>query len=99
MSDRGAYGLPPWDFRLTHVWMRSGRESAALRESVLEEGVRISAEPSMWLSPLPVPLKLRMLARVRVQRSCALMVPTKPDAEPDPGRFEVPHRVDTALAL
>jgi len=26
------------------------------------------------------------------------MVPTEPDAEPDPGRFEVPHRVDTALA-
>jgi len=23
--------------------------------------MRVSAEPSMWLSPLPVPLKLRML--------------------------------------
>jgi hypothetical protein len=68
-------------------------------QSVLEDGVRVSAEPSMWLSPLPVPLKLRMLSCVRVQRSRALMVPTKPDAEPDPGRFEVPHRVDTALAL
>jgi hypothetical protein len=63
------------------------------------EAADVSAEPSMWLSPLPVPLKLRMLSCVRVQRSRALMVPTKPDAEPDPGRFEVPHRVDTALAL
>jgi hypothetical protein len=30
-------------------------------QSVLEGGTRVSAEPSMWLSPLPVPLKLRML--------------------------------------
>jgi len=27
------------------------------------------------------------------------MVLNEPDAEPDPGRFEVPHRVDTALVL
>src|SRR3989441_8769973 len=59
----------------------------------------VSAEPSMWLSPLPVPLKLCMLRTWRVQRSVALVVPTEPDAEPDPGRFEVPHRVDTALPL
>jgi len=59
----------------------------------------VSAEPSMWLSPLPVPLKLRMLRAWRVQRSVTLVVPIKPDAEPDPGRFEVPHRVDTALPL
>jgi hypothetical protein len=70
-------------------------------QSALEDGTHVSAEPSMWLSPLPVPLKLRMLRSVewRVQRSVTLMVPTKPDAEPDPGRFEVPHRVDTARAL
>ncbi len=59
----------------------------------------VSAEPSMWRSPLPVPLKLCMLRTWRVQRSVTLVVPTKPDAEPDPGRFEVPHRVDTALPL
>ena len=68
-------------------------------QSVLEDGARVSAESSMWLSPLPVPLKLRMLRAWRVQRSVTLMVPTKPGAEPDPGRFEVPHRVDTARAL
>src|SRR3989441_7207356 len=67
--------------------------------SVLEDGVRVSAEPSMWLSPLPVPLKPRMLRAWRVQRSVTFVVPTKPDAEPDLGRFEVPHHVDTALAL
>jgi hypothetical protein len=76
----------------------------AARETLYQQArvaaaAHVSAEPSMWLSPLPVPLKLRMLSCVRVQRSRALMVPTKPDAEPDPGRFEVPHRVDTALAL
>src|SRR5437899_1236661 len=65
-------------------------------QSVLEDGTHVSAEPIMWLSPLPVPLKLRMLRAWRVQRSVTLMVPTKPGAEPDPGRFEVPHRVDTA---
>jgi len=59
----------------------------------------VSAEPSMWLSPLPVLLKRRMLRAWRVQRSVTLLVPTEPDAEPDPGRFEVPHRVDTALPL
>ena len=68
-------------------------------QSVLEDGAHVSAEPSMWLSPLPVPLKLCMLRTWRVQRSVTLVVPTKPDAEPDPGRFEVPHRVDTALPL
>ena len=30
-------------------------------QSVVEDGARVSAEPSMWLSPLPVPLKLSML--------------------------------------
>ena len=59
----------------------------------------VSAEPSMWLSPLPVPLKPRMLRAWRVQRSVTFVVPTKPDAEPDLGRFEVPHHVDTAHAL
>ena len=34
-------------------------------QSVVEDGARVSAEPSMWLSPLPVPLKLRMLRGVR----------------------------------
>jgi len=68
-------------------------------QSALADGTHVSAEPSMWLSPLPVPLKLCMLRTWRVQRSVTLVVPTKPDAEPDPGRFEVPHRVDTALAL
>jgi len=68
-------------------------------QSALEDGTHVSAEPSMWLSPLPVPLKLCMLRTWRVQRSVTLVVPTKPDAEPDPGRFEVPHRVDTALPL
>jgi len=68
-------------------------------QSVLEDGTHVPAEPSMWLSPLPVPLKLCMLRTWRVQRSVTLVVPTKPDAEPDPGRFEVPHRVDTALPL
>src|SRR5437899_4160820 len=32
-------------------------------QSVLEDGTHVSAEPAMWLSPLPVALKLRMLAR------------------------------------
>ena len=68
-------------------------------QSVLEDGTHVPAEPSMWLSPLPVLLKLCMLRTWRVQRSVTLVVPTKPDAEPDPGRFEVPHRVDTALPL
>ncbi|MGH7375327.1 MAG: DUF222 domain-containing protein [Candidatus Rokuibacteriota bacterium] len=68
-------------------------------QSVLEDGARVSAEPSMWLWPLPVPLKLCMLRAWRGQRSVTLMVPTEPDAEPDPGRFEVPRRVDTARAL
>ena len=30
-------------------------------QSVLEDGTHVSAEPSMWRSPLPVPLKLSML--------------------------------------
>jgi hypothetical protein len=78
----------------------AARETLYQRARVqVAKAADVSAEPSMWLSPLPVPLKLRMLSCVRVQRSRALMVPTKPDAEPDPGRFEVPHRVDTALAL
>ena len=81
---------------------------AAAREALYQQARRkdaeactadVSAEPSMWLSPLPVPLKLCMLRTWRVQRSVTLVVPTKPDAEPDPGRFEVPHRVDTALPL
>jgi hypothetical protein len=53
----------------------------------------------MWLSPLPVPLKLRMLRAGGAQRSRALMVPVKPDAEPDLGRLEVPRRVDTSFTL
>ena len=77
---------------------------AAARETLYQRAQAthaddVPAEPSMWLSPLPVPLKLRMLRAWRVQRSVTLMVPTKPGAEPDPGRFEVPHRVDTARAL
>ena len=68
-------------------------------QSVLEDGARVSAEPSMWRSPLPVPLKLCMLRAWRGQRSVALLVPTELGAEPDPGRFEVPRRVDTARAL
>ena len=72
---------------------------AAARETLYQKTKNVSAEPIMWLSPLPVPLKLRMLRAWRVQRSVTLMVPTKPGAEPDPGRFEVPHRVDTARAL
>src|SRR5256712_1939285 len=38
----------------------------------------ISAEPSMWLSPLPVPLKLCMLRTWRVQRSVTLVVRQSP---------------------
>jgi hypothetical protein len=38
-------------------------------QSVLEDGPRVSAEPIMWLSPLPVPLKLRMLPAWRNRRS------------------------------
>src|SRR5712664_22187 len=30
-------------------------------QSVLEDGTHVPAEPSMWLAPLPVPLKLSML--------------------------------------
>jgi hypothetical protein len=30
-------------------------------QSVLEDAARVSAEPSMWRSPLPIPLKLSML--------------------------------------
>ena len=60
---------------------------------------RKPAEPTMWLPPLPVALKLSYNWARRVQRSVTLLVPTEPDAEPDPGRFEVPRSVDTALAL
>jgi len=59
----------------------------------------VSAEPRMWRSPLPVPLKLCRVRAWRGLRSVALLVPVKPDAEPDPGRCEVPRRVDTACAL
>jgi len=62
-------------------------------QSVLEGGTRVSAEPPMWLAPLPVALKLSYNWARRVQRSVTLLVPTEPDAEPDPGRFEVPRSV------
>src|SRR6266508_3773578 len=68
-------------------------------QCVLEGGAHVSAEPTMWLAPLPVALKLSYNWARRVQRSVTLLVPTEPDAEPDPGRFEVPRSVDTALAL
>jgi len=74
-------------------------QQARGKDDAVASPVDVSAEPSMWLSPLPVLLKLCMLRTWRVQRSVTLVVPTKPDAEPDPGRFEVPHRVDTALPL
>src|SRR3989441_12860437 len=77
--------------------LEAAREVLSQRAGLINKNV--PAEPIMWLSPLPVPLKLRMLRAWRVQRSVTLMVPTKPGAEPDPGRFEVPHRVDTARAL
>ena len=56
-------------------------------QSVVEDDARVSAEPSMWLSPLPVSLKRHMLPGWRGQRSVTLLVPTEPDAEPDPGAF------------
>ncbi len=67
-------------------------------QSVLEGGTHVSAEPIMWRSPLPMPLKPRYAPAWRARRSLTLLVPTEPDAEPDPGRFEVPRRVATALA-
>ena len=47
-------------------------------QSVLEDGTHVSAEPRMWLSPLPVPLKLCMLRTWRVQRSVTLVVRQSP---------------------
>ena len=47
----------------------------------------------------PRPTETQYAASVRVQRSRALVVSSEPDAEPDPGRLEVPRRVDTAGVL
>src|SRR5436309_3464912 len=43
-------------------------------QSVLEGGTRVSAEPPMWLAPLPVALKLSYNWARRVQRSVTLLV-------------------------
>jgi hypothetical protein len=58
----------------------------------------VSAEPTMWLSPLPIAMKLGMIAPGGSQRSLTLLVSAEPDAEPDLGRFEVPRNVDAARA-
>ena len=67
-------------------------------QSVLEDGARVSAEPPLWRSPLPVAMKLSMItpegSRGRSRDWCGV----EPDAEPDPGRCEVPHRVAAAHA-
>src|SRR5712691_9590259 len=80
-------------------WWRAVSASSASASACCWAIVGVSAEPSMWLSPLPVALKRHMLRAWRGQRSVTLLVPTEPDAEPDPGRFEVPRRVDTACAV
>ena len=44
--------------------LAAAREALHRRERAEQTGaerVNVSAEPSMWLSPLPVPLKLSML--------------------------------------
>ena len=47
----------------------------------------------------PRPTETEYALRVRDAESHALMVPIEPDAEPDPGRLEVPRRVDTAAVM
>src|SRR5215467_12135398 len=51
----------------------------------------------MWRSPLPLVGKLRTMTSggSEVARVTGAIEPV---AEPDPGRFEVPHRVDAACA-
>ena len=46
---------------VVHVDASALADPAAPGQSVLEGGAHVPAEPNMWLSPLPVPLKLRML--------------------------------------
>ena len=46
---------------VVHVDAEVLADAEAPGQSVIEGGARVSAEPSMWLSPLPVPLKLSML--------------------------------------
>jgi hypothetical protein len=67
-------------------------------QSLIEGGAHVSAEPTMWLSPLPIAMKLGMIAPGGSQRSLTLLVSAEPDAEPDLGRFEVPRNVDAARA-
>jgi len=67
-------------------------------QSALEDAVHVPAELNMWLSPLPVAMKLGMIAPGRIQRSLALLVSAEPGAEPDLGRLEVPRSVDAARA-
>jgi Domain of unknown function (DUF222) len=58
-------------------------------QSVLEDGVRVSAEPIMWLAPLPVPLKL-VCSCSEEPEVADVTGATEPDAEPDPGRPRYP---------
>ena len=46
---------------VVHVDAPALADPDAPGQSVLEDGTHVSAEPSMWRSPLPVPLKLSML--------------------------------------
>ncbi|HKC83197.1 MAG TPA: DUF222 domain-containing protein, partial [bacterium] len=50
-------------------------QQARGKDDAVASPVDVSAEPSMWLSPLPVLLKLCMLRTWRVQRSVTLVVP------------------------
>jgi hypothetical protein len=81
---------------VVHVDAAALADPAQPGQSVLEDGGRVSAEPTMWRSPLPIAMKLAMIQRERAQRSLAVLVSAEPDAEPDPGRFEVLRIVDTA---
>ena len=62
---------PPWRSARPMPWPSSRRrrfitglaDPAQPAQSVLEDGVRVSAEPDMWRSPLPVDLKRRTIAR------------------------------------
>jgi hypothetical protein len=50
---------------VVHVDAAVLADAEAPGQSVFEEGARVSAEPSMWLAPLPLPPETAYAARVR----------------------------------
>jgi hypothetical protein len=71
---------------------------AALRQragDVVRARTGPSAEPCVWLRHSPEEETCK-IGFGRAARSLALLVPSKPGAEPDPGRGEGPQSVDTA---